>query len=506
MAGFDVAGMVRREYRLNSINIPDPIANSMLSSHSDGTGSLPSAGSYVAKLNIFNALFFSLGALINSFSYLSFAPVIVAAMFYAATYALLILTPLGGAAEQRMFSRVFSVGFLMAGIAAVYANQFQDAGQLFSDPGGFFDMAAGQSAGMSLIEIQIIHEGALGIVLWRAVYDFFAGLGFEKARYIGITVNVTVVALTGVIGIKFVRQIFGNDDYRFKRLTLLVAACGIFWLFAGIHMRDSAVLLAVTALAYAWIYFLTKPDLSVRLILIVTWSLLAAALFGFLRGEFIFVPFAMAAAAIAALLLGRVERGRRWVVYVLMIVGSVIVALLAMTFANDIALIMDRGQTGYAELAAEQHAADSLGMALIVNQPTPIRLVLGSIYLFVFPIPFWSGFQLESAYNLFKSANVIYFYFVLPLLFIALRQLKRNKAMRTPALLFLVFLSLGFTLAIASTSMETRHFGAFFLPILLIATLPDLRVPIVWQHYKSFVYIILAGVFLVHLAWIVLKL
>lgn len=486
-----------------------PPAHSILNGHSGVTASLPSlplARSYVPKLNIFNPLFFSLGALINSFSYLSAAPVIVAAMFYAAIYVVLAVTPLGGAAEQRMFSRVFNVGFLMAGIAAVYANQFQDPGQLFSDPAGFFDMAAGQAAGKALVEIQIIHEGALAIVMWRAVYDFFAGLGFEKLRYIGITVNISVVALSGVIGIKLIRLIYGNDDYRFRRLTLLVAACGLFWIFSGIHVRDSAVLLAVTALVYAWVYFLAKPDLSVRLSFIVLWSLLATFFFGFLRGEFIFVPFAMALAAIAALLIGRVDRRRRWVVYSLMFVGSIIVTLLAITFANEIALIMNRGQIVYGEQAAEHHGQDSLGMALIVNQPTPIRLVLGSIYLFVFPIPFWSGFQLESAYNLFKSANVLFFYLTLPLLFIAFRQLKRNMAIRSPALMFMVFLSLGFTLAIAGTSLETRHFGAFLMPIFVLATLPDLRVFAIWRYYKSVAIIIIAAVSFVHLAWIVLKL
>lgn len=484
-----MAGLVRGEYRLNT-----PLTSHRL------------AAAIVPKLDIVNTLFFYLGALINVFSYLSLAPVIVAAIFYLTSYSLLVLTQLGGAPEKRMFSRVFSVGFLMAGIAAVYANQFLDEGQLFSDPAGFFDMASSKSVGMSLIEIQIFHEGALGIILWRAVYDFFAALGFEKARYIGITVNVTVVALTGVIAVKCARHIFGNDEYRFRRLTLLVAACGLFWLFAGIHMRDSVILFAVTVLSYAWIYFLAKPDLGRRLGIIVISSFTAAAFIGFLRGEFVFVPFAMAAAAIAALLVGRVERRRRLVVYGLMLVGSTVVTLLAMTFASEIVLIMDRGQTLYSDHAAEQHGADSLGMALIVNQPAPIRLVLGSIYMFVFPIPFWSGFQLDSVSALFKSANVIYLYFVLPLLLIALRQLKRDKATRSPALLFMVFLSLGFTLAIAGTSLETRHFGAFFIPVLLLATLPDLRISILQQQYKSFVYIILTGVLVVHLAWIAIKL
>lgn len=75
-------------------------------------------------------------------------------------------------------------------------------------------------------------------------------------------------------------------------------------------------------------------------------------------------------------------------------------------------------------------------MTLIVSQPLPIRLVLGSVYLFVFPIPVWSGFQLESAYPLFKSLNAIYFYFLLPFLVISFRVLWRDAFSRTPLRLF----------------------------------------------------------------------
>jgi hypothetical protein len=144
-------------------------------------------------------------------------------------------------------------------------------------------------------------------------------------------------------------------------------------------------------------------------------------------------------------------------------------------------------------------------MALIVNQSLPIRLVLGSIYLFVFPIPFWGGFQLESVQAFFKSANVVFFYFVLPLLAISLLKLVRHKRSRSVSVLFLLFLSLGFTVAIAGTSLETRHFGAFLIPIFVIATMPDLRADNERLQYKQYLFVILSGVIVVHLAWVILK-
>ena len=70
----------------------------------------------------------------------------------------------------------------------------------------------------------------------------------------------------------------------------------------------------------------------------------------------------------------------------------------------------------------------------------------------------------------------------------------------------MAFLSLGFTLSIAGTSLETRHFGVFLVPMFVLATIPDLRVPEYWNSYKRYLSIVFAGVVLVHLAWVVLKL
>jgi hypothetical protein len=455
------------------------------------------------SINLLNVVLLFLGGVIHTFSYGSIEPLIVVAFYFMTVYLVLILTPLGLIPERRMFNRVFSVGFLMSGIAAVYGNQFHDELQMLKDAGNFFELSAGGAVSLSLAELKTLSEGSLAIVIWRSMYDFLSMIGFEKARYIGIFINVTAVSLSGVVGIKIVRRIFGNDEDRFRRLTILVASCGMFWLFAGIHIRDSIILLAVTALTYAWVRFLTNPGFGLKLLQIVFWNLLSIVYFGLLRTEFTFIPVAMTVAAVVAIAVKYRSDHWRFALYSLAIV---IVIVLTINYVEDVMSILNSGRSSYAEQSAQDSGANSLGMIFIVDQPIPIRLVLGSIYLFVFPIPFWSGFSFESAYALFKSANAIFFYFVLPMLYLALKQLIKHSFVRTPALLFIVFLVFGFTFSIAGTSLETRHLGVFLIPVFVLAMVPDFRVSTLRNSYKKYLTIVLFGVAFVHISWIIMKL
>ena len=70
----------------------------------------------------------------------------------------------------------------------------------------------------------------------------------------------------------------------------------------------------------------------------------------------------------------------------------------------------------------------------------------------------------------------------------------------------MLFVSVGFTLAIAGTSLETRHFGNFLVPVFVLALLPDLRIRIERRHYRQLLILMLGGVAVVHAAWVVLKL
>ncbi len=117
------------------------------------------------------------------------------------------------------------------------------------------------------------------------------------------------------------------------------------------------------------------------------------------------------------------------------------------------------------------------GNKLIVSSILPVRLVLGSIYLFHFPdtVLVWysiifrcSSFQVSKCFIYVRNYAIIHF---------ALDGWYLNiKKSRTAPILFLLFLSIGFSLAVAYTSIETRHFAAFLLPILIVSLLPDLDV------------------------------
>src|SRR6185436_14029906 len=96
-------------------------------------------------------------------------------------------------------------------------------------------------------------------------------------------------------------------------------------------------------------------------------------------------------------------------------------------------------QEGYSELSFEQGEEQSLGNKLIVNQAPPVRLVLGSAYLFVYPIPFWAGFKEASSYHKFKSLNVLFMYAITPLFALAVWRVVLLKKLRRASILFLLF-------------------------------------------------------------------
>jgi hypothetical protein len=444
-----------------------------------------------------------IGCNLNFFSYISFLPIIVSFIFFMAGLGILRFSRLSGFFEYCIFTRVFAVGLVASGISAFYRIYFSSSP---GDEKDFFELSSGASNILTLENLQALSEGSLAIFLWRAVYIFFSDIGFPREQYLGIMVNVTAVSLSSVYALKMTQHVFGYDPYRFKRLILLFSCCGLFWLFAGIHLRDSVVLLAVTALAHIWLRFLVKPDFGFRLLGLIGSNILAGIFLGFLRTEFVYVPIAMTLAASVAIMISNKVNRNRFIIYAFILIGMILSGWLLMTFGNEIQRSLTHGFENYNTHSVETNASNSLGVALIINQPLPIRLVLGFVYLFVFPIPFWSGFQLESAYHLFKSLNAIFFYFLIPMLIMTLRQLWKYNTQRTRSVLFLLFLSLGFTLAIAGTSMETRHFGAFLAPIFILALTPDFRKRVVWKTYKQLLLILLSGVFFVHLLWLLLKL
>ena len=439
-----------------------------------------------------------IGAVINTASYLSIEPALIAVGVYALFYGTLSATAIGGVPEWRTFSRVYGVCFVMAGVAAVYANQL--VGQLPGDAAGFFNMATTDAKGLSIVEIERLSEGAIAIWAWRAVYEFFDYIGFEKLPYVGICFNITVVSLSGVFGIKMARLIFGEDAYRFQQLTLLLASCGLIWLLSAVHLRDGLVFLMVTVTTYVWLWFVKKPSLE-RLILITAVSLTAASVLLYLRREFVFVPFGLMIAAIVSLGINAISRrGHHASSIILATLGVIVTIGLVSNYGESLFLALQKGTDSYAAVARET-GAGGLGYSVIVSQSPLIKILLGSLYLFVFPIPVWTGLQLDSAYHLFKSLNAPFFYALIPLLLISTGQLALSAKTRSKEGLFLLFVSVGFVFSVAATSLETRHLTAFLMPIFLLAILPDFRSTTIRKRYRAMFTIWLFFLVLIHMAW-----
>lgn len=460
----------------------------------------------LAKFRGLHWLFFLAGCLINGLSYESVEPIVASTAVFVVVFGFLTIPWVGGVGERFIFAQVFSVLWFTAGIASIYANWLRDPSQLISDAQSFFEMAAWRASGDTLDEIRETHDGSLAILIWREVYNFFVFFGFSRLRCIGILVNVVFVGLTSVVALRAMRSAFGSDILRLKYLALMFSSCGLLWLFSGIHIRDSAVLFLITVLLYSWILFLKKPDVTVKLAILGVASAAVALLLTTLRNEFLMVPIAMAIAGIASIAVGTKAKGFEIMGYVAVAVGLLGLGLLWSVYGEQTALDVTGGRIGYSNLSDSQHDRSSLGMSLIVRQALPIRLVLGTIYLFLFPIPFWSGFQLQNAYLLFKSCNVLMFYALIPMLCVSAAEIWRDASRRTPQVLFLLFCSIGFSATIAATSLETRHFGAFVVPIFLFALVADFTRKEARVNYRYYLQFMIGGVFAVHLLWALLKL
>ena len=459
-----------------------------------------------SSVQVSSLLFFLAGSVLNVAAYESAEPFLASVVFFGTGSAILAVTRLGGRLERRMFNRVFGIGWLMAGVAALYANYLHDPFQGLSDPAWFFDLSSGAGPARSLQELGSISEGAGAIVLWRWIYNAFSALGFERGRYLGVLVNVLAVSLAGVVAVKIAFLTYGRDEARIKRLIALFSLCGLIWLFAAIHLRDGVVLLAVTTLAHYWVQYLARPGVKSVTSLVVA-TVIGFAVFVFLRTQFLFVPLAMLVAGLSVSLLYDKTRGtRRLLTYLAAFGGIAVAAVLYLRFQSQIFLSLAAGHSSYQSMSAAAASANSLGMSLIINQPLPIRIILGSAYLYVYPIPFWAGFQLESAYQVFKSFNAVFFYALIPMLSVAVWRIVRERNVRTPQLMFLLFLGVGFTLAVAGTSGETRHFGAFLVPVFIVALLPDLGSAGGRRVYKNHARVFISMVILLHASWFIVKL
>lgn len=450
-------------------------------------------------------MLFGFGVLLHLYAYGSVWPVAVGGVVFLAGWSGIGLLEVGRTQARSVYVLVFLTGYVAAGVAAIYANIFFDFVQLHGDPGRFFEYATGKSTGLSLAELREVHEGSLAIALWAKFYEAFSYVGVPKERYVGVAVNVAAVAISAGIGASIVSRIYHDGRAKAHAFGYLISWCGLYWIFAAIHLRDAVVVLVVMLLVFLWIRMLERPRVDSSFAAVLVGSVGGALVLGFLRAEFVFVPIAMAGAAVGGLLLGTGKDRSRLPAYLIAGAGLIVAVSLLGYFGTEILERLTKGSESYAELGSAQSSTESLGMALVVNQPAVVRAVVGFFYLMFFPIPVWAGVGFESAYHLFRSLNAIYLYFVAPLFVVGLRTLVVDVAARSPAVLFLLFFGGGMTLVVVMTSMESRHFGIFLFPLLLFSLVSDFSLKWTRVVYKNTLGLLLLMMGVVHIFWAGLK-
>jgi hypothetical protein len=441
--------------------------------------------------SLIDFLLIYIGIALNISVYADIFIILSGFIFFIAGFTTLMLLRWTGYWEQRTFFRMFLFGYLALGISGFYDHVLGGVSSLTKDAGSFYVASLGRYRDYSLADLVAVHEGGLAIKIWQAVYDGFAAFGIPKEHYIGILVNILAVTFSGVFAIRMAKLIYGNDSARLHRLFLMLSLCGLFWLFAGSHLRDALVLFFVTAMVGVWIWFLRRPTLGLRALVVAVVGFGSSWLMQFLRAEFFFLPLALAVAGIAAVLFSDKSVVRRvWRRMFLITLAPLVIGFVILTF-SQVSTLLEQNAARYLDLRGGLQASENLGWVLTYQSPWYIQMIVRPVVMFVFPLPFWWGLQLDSAYLFFKGLATPFFYFLIPLGFVAVQQLLINPILRTPQQLFLLFTSVGMTLAIAFTSDETRHLGAFLVPIFLLLLIPDLH-----DHKSRRLYQLLLGGFL----------
>ena len=245
----------------------------------------------------------------------------------------------------------------------------------------------------------------------------------------------------------------------------------------------------ISLMLFSWISYI-KKNTFLNLIGLLLVNSFCFFTYSYIRPEFVLTPFALLLCFLVSIVLVGPERNPFYFKGLKTIALGVFLISLFAIWQSDLINFVDSAYQAYIILNQTLQSSSSLGTTLIVEAPIPIRLILGSIYLYVFPIPFWAELQINSLYHIFKFLNLIYFYFFVPLVILSIFyffKLKRNRSLIN---YFLLFSIIGFTASIALTSLETRHLGQFLPFLMLFSLIPPLENKVEYLNYfKIFLFI-----------------
>ena len=367
----------------------------------------------VNRIFFLSFIFFLFGIFLSVISYQSLEPALITTLF-GIIVSIISLIILKDKEEFYFYFFSFLAFVFLQGFAAIFNNALQS---IANDEEFFYLSAIGNRQYVdSIVET---YDGYGAVSFWAFFYDLFAEVGFSKIPHIGITINIIFMTFSGILIFKTARKIYADENYRANRLFYLYPLNGLILLYALIHLREAFSFFLISLMLFSWISYI-KKNTFLNLIGLLLVNSFCFFTYSYIRPEFILTPFALLLCFLVSIVLVGPERNPFYFKGLKTIALGVFLISLFAIWQSDLINFVDSAYQAYIILNQTLQSSSSLGTTLIVEAPIPIRLILGSIYLYVFPIPFWAELQINSLYHIFKFLNLIYFYFFVPLVILSI--------------------------------------------------------------------------------------
>jgi hypothetical protein len=490
------------------IDHPSLIRDVLQSNHESGRPKEEASGSCSLAGCLFVSLLMLSGAYMQSYANGTIDAFILSFMFLFAGGAGIAVAFPGKKPELRVFLLTYAICIFVGGLAQCYSLNVFGKLQSTIDANTFFRFIKPSPPFMTMADAPKNFNSPLGILIWQQIYKLTWVLGFDFGPYTAVMFNAFVMGITGSITVRTAREIFGDDPWRLRRVGTLFAFCGLFILFGSVLLRDCFTTFFNALVLWGLVRWLCVPTFFnlLKAIVLTGFSVFAMA---YLRFESI-ILFGMFWFLLILIwfIKERLDIARLFVIclaLITLIIGSSYLISYFQT-AKKFQEVKTEGYTGSAAAATQK---ESLGMKLVARQPMPIRIVMGSGYLMIFPIPLWGYLQPGLGdYMLIKGYHGIYQVLMLPLcfagLFLVVQEFFKNQKHSLPLLFVTAYLLMNL-MAVVATSLEQRHLAQFMPAMFILAAMPDTREKKSSAMVKRIRIVWFAVVLLVHAAWMMAK-
>jgi len=368
-----------------------------------------------------------------------------------------------------IFLKVFGIMLVVITLAQTYMySVFDYPIQAVSDMNQLFKASRGD-IGQFTIAFGQRMDSPFPVVAWQLLYNFAHALDVPMTPILGVTMNAMIISWAGVLLYRLGIMVFGKR--RSVTLIWLYVSSGLIWLFAGTFLRDSFALLLNLGFVYcSVVLFSNEQSIPKRILALIMMGMFYYFSY-YTRAESIFFLAAWVGFYVFFISL----KNLRFLIVTLIVGAVAALAFISIFNIQELVLQYAISIARRQEFVNSANDAQGLGTAIVLSQPLPIRIILGTFLLHINPIPLWVGFDTtRGIYQWLKSLGGIHLALISPTFIMGMWVCFKNNSSFSPSALAIIRANVLFTIfsafVIASTSMELRHY-AIFLPQLLILSL-----------------------------------